>query len=273
MARLGLAILVGLLLAVTTPGFANEKDPEPAWMQQALELSQQWKKLRQEENELCARRAKALGGGKLHCMTHIADRDFRTGYDAPKRIARRMERDRRNRVKELLDAGVDADTRDFAGNTPLILVSGGSGDSELMAILLERGASPNVANKKGNTPLILAAWSGHWAAVEMLLKHGAHETVNARGIENMTALHWASLHGRPRIAEALLRAGADPFAKADKHHTVIDLADIGRKKTRGSTVPYYETIKALRRAQAMIAEQMKGGTKKKRKPRLRVHPL
>ena len=278
MAWLGMAILVGLLLAVTTPGFADEKDPEPAWMKQAEELSQQWKQHRQKENELCAQRAQTLGGGLLHCMTHFADRDLGADYDAPKRVERRWEKSRRSRVKELLDAGVDANTRDFAKNTPLHIVASGGGDPELLAILLKGGANPNLVNSQKVTPLMMASVRGHLAAVEMLLHHGAAKTVNARGelkdeaYRGFTALHWAAIEGHPEITRSLLRVGADPYSKIHGR-TALDLADLGRRAAKGSAVRHYETIKIIRQAQAMVTEQMKEGTKKKRKSRLRLQPL
>ncbi len=270
MARLGLAILVGLLLVASTPGISNGEDPEPAWMKQALELSQRFKQHQKKENELCARRNQIIGGGELHCMTHLADRDLRAGYDVPQDVLRSWTKKRLEQVRAILASGADANTRDLSGNTPLHIVSGSSGDPELMSILLKAGANPNVANKTGITPLIAASWRGHWPAVEMLIKHGAHKTINAKGKVHDaegTALHWAAFQGYAEIVTALLRAGADPFAKAEGALTAVELAEMGRKKTRGSVVPFYATIKALRRAQSMVAEQTRGRVQKKPAPR------
>ena len=55
----------------------------------------------QEEGELCARRAKALGWGKIHCLTQIAHRDLGADYDAPRHVVKPLEKRRREQVKEL----------------------------------------------------------------------------------------------------------------------------------------------------------------------------
>ena len=283
------AILVGLLLTASTPGFSTEKDPEFAspewkqeWKQKFDEIGRQAHKLEKRKRDICAKHFPSWG--ELHCETFHADHFFRTDRDAPEWKAfsplqlRFAERVQREGVKILLEEGADPNAQDASGETPLHIVARGSGDPELLAVLLTGGANPNLLSKRDISPLFWAAMRDDLAAVELLLHYGADKTVNVRvnaadeALRGFTALHYAALRGRPEIVKALLRVGADPFAEVHGR-TALDLADIGRKRYRGSVVKHYETIKIIRQAQAMIRAQMKGGQQKRRKPRLRLQPL
>ena len=276
MYRLGLAILVGLLLAASTPGFGNEKDPEkPDFEKEIKGLWREYDAVDQRLRETCPSYERYSIEIRLRCAADLAIWYLWSRRPpAAKWAVEMVAAENRERVQAVLDTGVDADVQDGKGNSPLLRVSFMSGDPELIAMLLKAGANPNLSNEGGNTPLILATMQGYWPAVEMLLKHGADKTVNARGYLEYTALHWAASGGHPEIALALLRSGADPYARVGNNRTALHLAHEGRERAIGSAVRHYETIKIIRQAQAMIARQMKGGTpRKERKPRLRLHPL
>lgn len=76
------------------------------------------------------------------------------------------------RVKELLDAGADPNTRCNAGWTPLHEAAQ-RGFADTVKVLLERGANPNVPGAENVTPLHDAAQSGCLQAVRTLILHGA----------------------------------------------------------------------------------------------------
>ncbi|GIX32281.1 MAG: hypothetical protein KatS3mg125_0237 [Lysobacterales bacterium] len=117
----------------------------------------------------------------------------------------------------------------------------------VIAALLDAGAPLDALNGEGMSPLGVALEAQCWATAEYLIKRGAAlEPVGgcpamvaaARGIQDdptgirmllkakarvdaadrlgRRALHHAALHGRVRMAEALLAAGADPNAQ-DSH--------------------------------------------------------
>ena len=74
--------------------------------------------------------------------------------------ARRRERETlRGRVAAALAGGVAADSRDEAGNTALMYAVG-SGDAELVRLLVRAGAEVDAANERGMTPLMYAVHRG-----------------------------------------------------------------------------------------------------------------
>lgn len=74
-------------------------------------------------------------------------------------------------VEELIRRGVELDTPDVRGNTPLF-VAVYCGSILTVQALLSAGANPNSMNKAGETPLHNAALYGYFAIVEILLDLG-----------------------------------------------------------------------------------------------------
>ena len=74
--------------------------------------------------------------------------------------------------------------------------------------LLNAGVGPNVKDWQGQTPLDLAAGSRQLEAVRVLLQHGADP--NLRGRTSQSALAEACWDGETEIARLLLEAGAEP---------------------------------------------------------------
>ena len=74
-------------------------------------------------------------------------------------------------ARALLDAGVEVNTRNFNGDTPLLLAAG-RGRVEAARLLLARGADPALAERDGWTALALAELKGHEELVELLKSGG-----------------------------------------------------------------------------------------------------
>jgi hypothetical protein len=96
----------------------------------------------------------------------------------------------------------------------LIHFAAKNGRVDLLTVLLDLGADPNMPDgersdddqyEPGWTPLHYAARAGHQQAVDLLLSGGALAT--AVDYHGGTPLHAAQT---PKIAETLLKAGADP---------------------------------------------------------------
>ncbi len=118
-------------------------------------------------------------------------------------------------LSELLDAGVDINAcHPTAGHSALSNACSGD-NSSTVQFLLERGANPNLrmnycspvtgSREDGLTP-VMSSMTG--AIVDLLVAHGA--IVDAQTDQGVTALMKASSHGRVRVVERLLAAGANP---------------------------------------------------------------
>jgi uncharacterized protein len=68
----------------------------------------------------------------------------------------------------------------------------------------------------GFYPLGLAAFFGHRAIVEFLLKNGADVSLSARNAQKVTALHGAVARRDVEIVKMLLEADADPNARQER---------------------------------------------------------
>jgi ankyrin repeat protein len=129
-------------------------------------------------------------------------------------------------VRLALAKGLDVDSPDPFGGTPLIAAAG-NGDVASVKLLLEKGAKVNVVSadagvqkvKNGNiqlglfTPLLVASTYGPPELVRMLIDAGAK--VKAADARGMTPLHYAvtSDYQNPEIVRMLIAAGADPKTK------------------------------------------------------------
>ena len=100
-----------------------------------------------------------------------------------------------DRVRALLDAGVEVDSVASAGNvrgyTALTAACGFSMDTAATALLLEAGATANLPNHYGRSPLMCAVINSNAAATALLLASGA--ALDQRHKNSMTALGYARL--------------------------------------------------------------------------------
>jgi ankyrin repeat protein len=80
-----------------------------------------------------------------------------------------------------------------------------------------------VRDSDGSTALHCAAWKGHEAVVEWLLRAGADvKAHNENDHWGTTALHAAAHADHARIAERLLAAGAEIDARDREGRTALD---------------------------------------------------
>ncbi len=76
------------------------------------------------------------------------------------------------------------------------------GHEAVVEELLKGGANPNLTNEAGQTPLMSASFKSHELVIEALLKHGADRNkVDALGKK---ALDYAQEHGRQELINLLI---------------------------------------------------------------------
>lgn len=141
-------------------------------------------------------------------------------------------------VQELLDLGVNPNTRDKHERTALILASL-EGHLEVVKVLLAAGADVNTQDRLGYTALMWASDDKHLEVVKVLLAEGAD--VNIQNLSEDTALIEASSGGHPEVVKRLLSARAEVDAQTKYGDTAPMLA---------SRYGHSEVMKVLRAAGA-----------------------
>jgi cytohesin len=127
------------------------------------------------------------------------------------------------RVRELLEKGVDPNVRDQYGNTPLHWAAS-KGHVDVVELLLEHGADPNAKNERGWTPLHVAAFWGHVDVVKLFLERGVDPNIKDKN--GLTPLHIAAIRGYVDVARLLLQYGVDPNVQDERGRTPLHVAAI-----------------------------------------------
>jgi len=182
-------------------------------------------------------------------------------------------------VMTLLANGADARAVDNEGNTPLHHAAR-STDPAVAALLLDAGAQVDVLNQEGFSPLGVACASGNWRLARFLIEHGArpepaggqpallaavagdddpggaqlllrHKArVDARGLDQRTALMQACAAGNTDVVSVLLDAGADRNA-----HDAQGLTPLLEAARNGHTAVVARLALAKPNAQAVDEHQ------------------
>lgn len=119
-------------------------------------------------------------------------------------------------VINLINAGLDVDTRDKKLSKTPLMVAAHNGDLVLMDFLISKGAAIDSSDKHGLTPLFYAIRNGKIEAVKLLLDKGA--LIEATNNVGSNSLKWAIHKKQPAIAKLLIDKNAD-IASSDKKGT------------------------------------------------------
>lgn len=82
-----------------------------------------------------------------------------------------------------------------------------SGDSRLLAAMIDAGMPVNLSDAKGNSLLMLAAYHGHEETVRMLISHSAE--LDRRNDHGQTPLGGVAFKGNQKLTKLLVESGAD----------------------------------------------------------------
>lgn len=131
-----------------------------------------------------------------------------------------------NNVKTLLEHNADTELYEY-GSWPILSVSIGKNNKEMVNILLEHGCNPNTKIENGGpTALMLAAIHNNYELVRMLIEKGAN--VNEISFEGATALFSAVSLGNIDVVKYLVDHGADVnFINNEGWSPLIIAADNG----------------------------------------------
>ncbi|KAF2195041.1 hypothetical protein K469DRAFT_543196 [Zopfia rhizophila CBS 207.26] len=134
----------------------------------------------------------------------------------------------------LLKDGLDADSKDSYGRTPLSWAAINSHEAVVKLLLQEDGVDVDSKSNSGQTPLLMAAENGHEAVVKLLLEKDGVD-VNSKSNSGQTPLSWAAENGHEAVVKLLLAKkvvpepkdiyGETPLSKAAfcGHQVVVEL--------------------------------------------------
>jgi ankyrin repeat protein len=109
-------------------------------------------------------------------------------------------------------AGWGLDKKDVEGWTALHHAAD-AGHEGVVSLLLSKGVQANSKDEGGLTPLMIASWQGHLGIVRRLLPVVGATGLADKDQDGWTALHFAAAHGHARMVERLLIKGAQPNSK------------------------------------------------------------
>ncbi|KAH0558820.1 hypothetical protein GP486_004540 [Trichoglossum hirsutum] len=130
--------------------------------------------------------------------------------------------------------GVDVDSEDWQGRTPLLRAAEEGHERVMQLLLSHEGVNANSKGEYSQTPLLLAAANGHGRVVQLLL---SQENIDASSKDEFgqTPLMWAANEGHQRVAQ-LIRSheGADAEFRDWQGRTLLSRA---AEKGHESVVP------------------------------------
>ncbi len=89
-----------------------------------------------------------------------------------------------------------------------LLNAAAKGDTQRVKDLLDQGVNVNVKDQQGATPLAHAAWFGHIDAAKLLIERGADVNAKKTSADGSSVMELATMKGHKDIVGLLKKAGA-----------------------------------------------------------------
>uniref|UniRef100_A0ABD2VSK0 Uncharacterized protein n=1 Tax=Trichogramma kaykai TaxID=54128 RepID=A0ABD2VSK0_9HYME len=149
------------------------------------------------------------------------------------------------------------------GNTPLHLALMGS-HVQTFLLLLNNGADPNLANTEGTTPLHIICekkYDDNFVELFFYLNDENQQSVQIDSRDKLgnAPLHLALTLGHRRMAEFLLKRGADPNLANEEGWTPLHII-CSREREDDLMVHFFETCDELKKPVLVDAQDNKGQT-------------
>jgi hypothetical protein len=139
----------------------------------------------------------------------------------------------------LLMKGIEIESKDIFGNTPLILAAL-KGHIEICKLLLDHGAKIESKGNVDATPLFGACQEGHLSVISLLIARGAD--IEASNMYGVRPLHVAAQQGHLKIVKALFARHVDMNAFTNNGQTALGSA---RRKKQLTIVSYLQSLGAI----------------------------
>ncbi|KAL4124261.1 hypothetical protein PRIC2_010098 [Phytophthora ramorum] len=163
-----------------------------------------------------------IRGGWQSLLKHLESTNITTiTSGALKKSWEEIDREAVAKVKSLLNGRANINAMNEVGITPLRLALD-SGNTEMVAVLLEHGADMTAGKQYGSSMLHVAVRSGNKEMVQLLLKYGAD--LSATDGNGSSTLHIAVRSENVEMVKLLLAENADITAKEEDGSTVLHVA-------------------------------------------------
>jgi uncharacterized protein len=111
--------------------------------------------------------------------------------------------------------------------TPL-MIAAGTGNKDIITVLIESNADINAKGDNGKTALTIALRRNNLQTAQLLIEKGAD--INSRDDKGVTPLMWATYEGRLETVKFILQNKGDVNASNNKDRTALNYANERNQK-------------------------------------------
>ena len=195
--------------------------------------------------EVVAKQGKVrYSGNKAKPKFHEMNKELR---DLTKYNCSNEEKNKLDRIHQLLSEGTDVDFKGLHGDTALHKAADRD-ETDLAKLLISFECDVDLQADTGRTPLHRAAANGSSKVCEILIANGAK--LNIRNNYGLTPLHQAALFDQRETAKLLVAAGCDIYIKDWSGKAAIDQVEGKHLKQL-----WYDLINAQRLENERLAKE------------------